>query len=73
MTDQTLFAVVALFLAILALLTMEGCSGDATRGKADLGPSMPMGRDAERDRIIGQGKDFCVKFQDDVACRGPKK
>jgi hypothetical protein len=55
---MTMFAMIALILAVLALLTMEGCSGDATRGRVDLAP-LP--------------QDFCLKHPDDIACRGPKK
>jgi len=68
MTDQsylTLYALAALGLALLALLMMEGCSGDMARmkGKSDLAPSLPMGRDQEK---------FCARYPDDVSCKGPK-
>lgn len=58
-------AVIAITLALLALALID-CSGDMARmkGKSDLAPSLPMGRDQEK---------FCARYSEDIACRGPKK
>jgi hypothetical protein len=65
----------AFAVAVVAIFLLQGCSGDMARirGKSDLAPSTPMGRDLERERSIGQGKDFCVKYPADIACKGPKQ
>lgn len=65
-----LTGLIAIAIAVLIVVLLEGCSGDVTRmgGKADLS-SAPM----SRDHIVGEGKDFCARYSDDVACRGPKK
>lgn len=69
-----LTGLIAVAIAVAIMLLLEGCSGDVTRmgGKADLSPA-PMSRNAERDHIVDQGKDFCVRYPDDSVCRGPKK
>lgn len=58
-------------LAIL-VLSLMGCSAEAIRqgNKPDLAP---MSREAERSHILEEGTDFCKKYPDDVACKGPKK
>jgi hypothetical protein len=55
----------AIIAITLALMLMD-CSGDMARmkGKSDLAPSTPMGRDQEN---------FCARYPDDVACKGPKQ
>lgn len=73
-SELYLTGLIAIAIAVLIVVLLEGCSGDVMRmgGKADLSPA-PMSRDAERDHIVGEGKDFCARYSDDVACRGLKK
>ena len=76
MTEGGLYltGLIAVVIAVAIILLLEGCSGDVTRmgGKADLSPA-PMSRDAERDHIVDEGKDFCTRYRDDIVCRRPKK
>ena len=75
-TSVILF-LLATFVMILAgmamLLALASCSSEVIRGGQNSPPDIkPMSRDAERQRIVDQGQEFCKKYNDDPACRGPK-
>jgi hypothetical protein len=60
---------------VIALgLLLSSCIGERTKLQGDHEIDVaPMSRDAERQHIIEQRQDFCARYKDDPACRGPKR
>lgn len=56
---------------IIAALALTGCTGERMTGTKPI-EIAPIPRDEERHKIIEQGRDFCVKYPDDIACPGKK-
>lgn len=57
----------------LAALLLADCSGEVIRGQAQQSDLTPLTRDQERNKIVEQGQQFCSRYPDDVACKGPKR
>ena len=68
--EYLVIAVIAVTIACL-LLALSECSSDSVRRVIDSNPPHE-DRDTERHKIIEQGRDFCVKYPDDVACPGKR-
>jgi hypothetical protein len=52
-------------------LVLSSCTGDRTKieGSTREIDVAPISRDAERQHIIEQGQDFCVRYKDDPVCK----
>lgn len=62
-------------LLLLGLLLLTACIGERTKveGNSKFDTVAPMSRDAERQHILEQGKDFCARYQDDKVCQPQKR
>ena len=55
------------------LILLMSCSADAIRQGNKPADEIPLSRAEQRNRIANEGKDFCERYPDDIACKGPKR
>jgi hypothetical protein len=58
---------------VVGVWLLSGCSADAIRQGNNPPDVIPLSRAEQRNRIANEGKDFCERYPDDIACKGPKR